>query len=192
VEHQFTTGASADAIELLSSDHREVEQLFRQFEATTDGALAQELAERLVCSLSVHAAIEEQLLYPAARRALDDGGLVDHAIEEHDELKRVLADVDGKPATDEAVRAGMRRAQAMVEEHVAEEEGTLFPQLRDGMSQEELQKLGTAMELAKQAAPTHPHPNAPSTPPGNLVLGPVMALVDKVRDAARDALSRRD
>lgn len=45
-------------------------------------------------------------------------------------------------------------------------------------------ELGRRYVKAKDAAPTHPHPHAPDTPPGNVVLGPVAALVDRVRDAA--------
>jgi hypothetical protein len=52
------------------------------------------------------------------------------------------------------------------------------------MTKTRLNELGTAMNKAKKAAPTRPHPNAPSTPPGNVVAGTVAAVVDKVRDAA--------
>ena len=45
-------------------------------------------------------------------------------------------------------------------------------------------ELGKRYVKAKEAAPTHPHPHAPDSPPGNVVLGPVAALVDRVRDAA--------
>ena len=51
--------------------------------------------------------------------------------------------------------------------------------------------LGQRYEKAKKAAPSHPHPHAPDSPPGNVVLGPIAAVFDKVRRRHRQALSRR-
>jgi hypothetical protein len=50
--------------------------------------------------------------------------------------------------------------------------------------------MGDAMRMAKRVAPTHPHPNAPSTPPGNIVAGLAVSVIDKIRDVARDAVRR--
>jgi hemerythrin superfamily protein len=186
-----TTGASADAIELILADHRGVEQLFHQLNAATTPQTRLEIGDRIICELSIHAAAEEQILYPAARRILGEGELVDHAIDEHDELKRVLADLDGAAPDDDRFTAGFREAERLVTDHVAEEERDLLPRLKNEGDPHQLQKLGQALELAKKAAPTHPHPHAPSTPPGNLVLGPLMGIVDKVRDAAESALTKR-
>jgi hypothetical protein len=51
-------------------------------------------------------------------------------------------------------------------------------------------RLGERYKQAKAAAPTHPHPHAPDTPPANVVSGPVTALADRVRDAIRGVRSR--
>jgi hemerythrin superfamily protein len=179
-----------DAIDLVTSDHRTVEELFASLRAATDDAGRLDVAHDLIRELSVHAVVEEQILYPGARRVLGDDALVDHAIEEHDRLKQVLADLDGTSPDDERFLAGFQLAEQLVQAHVAEEEGTLLPHLREQLDAAELDKLGAAMAAAKKVSPTRPHPHAPSSPPGNVVVGPVVAMVDKVRDAARDALSR--
>ncbi len=183
----MTTGARADAIELLMRDHREVEQLFHQYEAAgQDDGVSTYAAEKIVTELSIHAAVEEQILYPLLRRAdPNQSGLIDHSLEEHQEVKTLLDKVDGKPANDPDVRQVFGQIKSAVEEHVSEEEGKLFPALRDHVKQDELMQLGEMMDKAKAMAPTHPHPNAPNTPPGNLMLGPVAALADKVRDFLR-------
>src|SRR5438046_2330132 len=62
-----------DAITLLITDHREVEQLFHQLESQPPGPSEDEPARQVTRELSVHAAIEEQVLYPAMRSALPDG-----------------------------------------------------------------------------------------------------------------------
>jgi hypothetical protein len=70
-------------------------------------------------------------------------------------------------------------------EHAQAEEQNIFPLLRALEHEEERAELGARYEKAKASAPTHPHPNAPDTPPGNTILGPIAAFADKVRDAAR-------
>ena len=181
------TGTRSDAIELLTSDHREVEQLFKQYEAAAnDGGVAHHAAEQIIRELSIHAAVEEMILYPMMRKVdPNSSGLVDHSLEEHQEVKEILAKVDGKPANDPEIRQLFMKLKSSVEEHVAEEEGKLFPALRSHVKQDELQELGDKMAKAKAMAPTHPHPNAPNTPPGNIMAGPLAAMGDKVRDFLR-------
>jgi len=181
------TGARSDAIEMLTSDHREVEQLFHQYEAAAnDPGVSKYAADKIIAELSIHAAVEEQILYPLLRKVdPDQSVLVDHSLDEHQEVKTLLDKVDGKPADDPEIRHIFATIKSAVEEHVSEEEGKLFPALRSHVKQDELMELGEKMAKAKQMAPTHPHPNAPNTPPGNLMLGPVAALADKVRDFLR-------
>jgi hemerythrin superfamily protein len=183
------TGASADAIEMLVADHREVDQLFTQFEAAApDSTVAKDLADKIVRELSVHAAIEELVLYPVARRVLEQDDLVDAAIDEHNEMKELLAEVDGKAVGDDRVRRTFHEIKLAVEEHVHEEETELFPRLRGKIDQDDLQRMGRALEGAKAVAPTHPHPHAPDRPPGNIVIGPAAGVIDRIRDIARRAM----
>lgn len=184
-----TTGASADAVELLAADHREVEQLFRHLERASGSTATEnqrDLAERIVRRLSVHAAVEEQVLYPAVRELLPDGDRVaDDSLGDHAELKRMLADLDGRQADDPMFLPGFMAAMEVVRTHVADEEGSLFPALRQAAGQERLQELGTAMERARATAPTRPHPLAPDRPPANIVAGAIAAVADRARDAVR-------
>lgn len=178
------TGARADAIELLTTDHREVEEFFKRYEsAANDDGVAHHAAENIIRELSIHAAVEEMILYPLMRKT-DSGnnGLVDHSLEEHQQVKELLSKVDGRPANDPEVRKLFGELKAAVEEHVSEEEGKLFPALRSQVKAGELMALGEKMANAKAMAPTHPHPNAPNQPPGNIVAGPLAAMADKVRD----------
>ena len=63
-----------DAIRVLTDDHRQVEELFARFEKTGDGAhkRREDLVQRITEALSVHASIEEEIFYPAARRSVAD------------------------------------------------------------------------------------------------------------------------
>ena len=74
--------------------------------------------------------------------------------------------------------------------HVEEEEGELFPELRKAMKRKELEELAEALEAAKKVAPTHPHPRAPDTPPGNVIAGVAAGAVDKAQDTGKRTVRR--
>jgi hemerythrin superfamily protein len=175
-----------DAIQLLESDHRAVEQLFRSWTEVTpeEGpTVKRSLVEQMVTELSVHAAIEEQVFYPAVREALLEGhALVEHSLEEHQEAKELLAELEGMQPGDLGYEEKVGTLIAEVREHVEEEEGTIFPKLREAIGQVGLNRIGEALERAKKTAPTHPHPRGSATPPANVLAGPPVAAVDRARD----------
>ncbi len=179
------TTIQPDAIQLLTTDHSEVEAMFRQIESLPEGDARSKIVEDVIRELSVHAAIEEQVLYPVMRKELPDGEtLVQEAIDEHQKAKETLAAIE---RADAAVERNQLLVQLMgnVRHHVEEEETELFPKLQASIAKAELQEMGGKLAAAKKMAPTHPHPNAPNTPPGNLVGGVAAAVMDKARDALR-------
>jgi hemerythrin superfamily protein len=178
-----------DAIKLLIQDHRQVERLFKEYERAGDRALTTKakIAEAVVRALSIHASIEEQFLYPTARELsekLDDQVL--EALEEHHVAKATLAELEKMSPSDERFDAKMTVLMENIRHHVQEEEKDLFPKLRRLMAREELAVLGEAMEAAKKTAPSHPHPMAPDTPPGNVVSGALAKILDSGKDLVRD------
>jgi hemerythrin superfamily protein len=182
-----------DAIALLKKDHREVEGLFSRYR--TLGARAtktkREVVRTLVRELSIHAAMEEQFLYPRTAQLGRAGEReTEHALDEHHEVKEILAELDGMDPDDERMDALVGRLMSSVSEHVEEEEKELFPAVQKSMSKDELVALGEIMRLGKKTAPTRPHPRAPSTPPGNMITGMAAAVVDRARDAGRAIADR--
>ena len=174
-----------DAVELLVADHAAVEQMFVQIESMPESDSRNELVQGVIRELSVHAAIEEQVLYPAMRTALPDGEtLVQEAIEEHQQVKETLAAIDRSDAPTERDQM-LVTLMSNVRHHVEEEETELLPKLRASVGASELQEMGAKLAGAKKRAPTHPHPNAPNTPPGNIVGGVAAAAIDKARDALK-------
>jgi hemerythrin superfamily protein len=182
-----TTGTKADAIELLVSQHREVEQLWSQLQtAERDRAeVRHDLARRIVEDLSRHDAIETQLLYPAVRKVPGGDQLADHSLDEHQRVREMLKDVDGEDPADPKVFARFSECVQAVLQHVEEEEHQIFPKLREVLGQEELSELGGKMEIAWAVAPTHPHPSTPNNPIGAAVAGTVAGVVDRARDAMK-------
>jgi hemerythrin-like domain-containing protein len=125
-----------------------------------------DLAARIIEELSRHAAIEEQLFYPAVRETFpDDAEYVLEALEEHHAAKSLLAEIDRLSPTHERFRAKLMVLIESVERHIEEEELTVFPELRRAMGRKQLAELGRALEAAKATAPTTPHPHLPDEPP---------------------------
>lgn len=184
------TGARADAVEMLTSDHRQMEQTFHQLElASSTPAVENQrhLAQHLVKLLSVHAAVEEQVVYPAAREALPDSdATLDGNLAEHAELKRLVSDLDGRRPTEEGFLDDVRALMDLVRRHAEDEEASLFPALRRALGAERLHELGEAVERARRLAPTRPHPHVPDRPPANMVAGAVAAVADRARDLVRN------
>jgi len=173
-----------DAITLLRNDHREVEKLFKAFEKAGDSAKVtkRKTVNKIIEELSVHAAIEETIFYPAVRNEIEDTeSEVLEALEEHHVAKWLLSEIDGLDVDDERYDAKVTVLIESVRHHVKEEEKDLFPDVRSALGRKRLAELGDAMQVAKQVAPKRPHPRSPDTPPGNLVTGAVSGLIDTAR-----------
>jgi hemerythrin superfamily protein len=183
-----------DAITLLKQDHKTVNSLFRKFEGAGDRAVVtkSELATRIVRELSVHAAIEEQVFYPAVRREVKDAtSTVLEGLEEHHVVKWLCSEIDALTPEDERFDAKMSVLMEMVRHHVSEEESTLFPEVRNALSRTRLLELGEELAKAKESAPTRPHPRLADTPPLNVAMGSVAAVVDRAYDAGKKAVAHK-
>jgi hemerythrin superfamily protein len=172
-----------DALELLCHDHRMVEQLFRDYHAARSDTQRRGVVEILIRELSKHAALEELMVYPLGRKVLPDGQQeIDEHLAEHMRVKNLLFDLDKLSAGDDQTSELMADLQRQVEHHVQEEEGDFMPKMRAAVDEQALDELGEALDAAKQAAPTRPHPHAPEQPPALTLAGPVAAIYDRLRD----------
>jgi hemerythrin superfamily protein len=174
-----------EATNLLETDHRTVEDLFRRFESSGPSATVErrDLVDRMIEELSRHAAIEEQIFYPATRATVPEvTGDALESIEEHNLVKVLLAQLQGMDPEEERFAPKVHVLIELVREHVSEEEGTYFPIVRDALSDEALEDLGDAMASLRVKAPTRPHPELPDSPPANVLLAPAAAVVDRVAD----------
>lgn len=178
--------AERDAIEMLITDHRTVDSLFDRYERLGAGHNEgkRQLVDEMIGELSVHAAIEEQQLYPFLRDEVPGGEeLADRGIEDHQAAKEALAALEGMDADSPDFDATVAQLITDVRAHIREEEAGFFPRLRQVATGEQLRELGADLDRARSVAPTRPHPRAPSTPPGNVVAGPLAGAADRVRDA---------
>jgi hemerythrin-like domain-containing protein len=140
-----------DAIKLLKSDHKEVSELVDKYEngrLSKDRKLA--VARQICLALTVHAQIEEEIFYPAAREAMRDGeDLLDEAEVEHGSIKELVAAIEnGSPDDDELFDARVKVLGEYVKHHVKEEENELFPKARK--SDMDLEEVGARLAGRKE------------------------------------------
>jgi iron-sulfur cluster repair protein YtfE (RIC family) len=134
-----------DAIELLKAQHDEVEDLFAHIERDDDDDDKEELFQRLADNLAAHSTIEEKLFYPAAYAA-KTSEMLREAVEEHLEIKRVIAELLEMTPDDENFDAKFKVLREQVEQHVDEEESDLFPACAATLESAELEALGADMK----------------------------------------------
>ena len=131
-----------DALELLTSQHDEVENLFSEIEDSDDPEEKAELFRELADKLAAHATMEEKLFYPSV---MTEGTCEDllEATEEHLAVKRVLADMLEMDPDDDRFDAKLSVLKENVRHHARdEEEDKLFPKIRKMLSADQLAGLG--------------------------------------------------
>jgi hemerythrin superfamily protein len=143
--------ARTDATALLQRDHAEVKKLFKQYEkladAEADGAERGELAAQICAMLTVHATIEEEIFYPAARAAEIDDDLLDEASVEHASAKDLIAQIESMSPDAALYDAKVIVLGEYIDHHVQEEEGEMFPKCRK--SEMDLAALAEALAERK-------------------------------------------
>jgi hemerythrin superfamily protein len=130
-----TRSSSTDAISLLTNDHKEVKQLFKTYDKLIDGEADEEqkamLAVQICTMLTVHATIEEEIFYPAARKALREGeDLLDEAQVEHASAKDLVAQILTMKAGEALYDAKVKVLGEYIDHHVKEEQEEMFPKLK--------------------------------------------------------------
>lgn len=141
-------GRTQDAIALLKSDHAKVKELFSQFEAARTDNQKQKLAQTICGELTIHTTIEEEIFYPAAREALEEGDLLDEAEVEHQSAKDLISQIQAGGPSDDKWAAKVKVLSEYINHHVKEEETELFPEVRH--TDLDLKTLGEQLLARKQ------------------------------------------
>ncbi len=144
--------AGQDAIALLTADHREVSEMFEQFEQLGDRATTskEKLKDKICKALIAHTTIEEEIFYPAVRAANVEEGedMVDEAIVEHASAKDLIKQLQEMQPDDDLYDAKVKVLSEQIEHHVKEEEKEMFPKAKKAGL--DLLALGQEMALRKQ------------------------------------------
>ncbi|MGZ8304439.1 MAG: hemerythrin domain-containing protein [Telluria sp.] len=139
-----------DAIALLTEDHEKVKAMFDQYESLGDRAhtTKQKLAMQICTELTKHATAEEEIFYPAVREASKENeDLVDEATVEHASAKDLIAQIMSMDSTEELYDAKVKVLGELIDHHVQEEEGEMFPKARKAKL--DLMALGEQLQARK-------------------------------------------
>lgn len=171
-----------DVVEVLTADHREVEELIVRIR-NASGEERRDLTDTMIAELVRHAVAEEMYVYPAMREHLTDGDeAVQHDIEEHKELETIMTELEAADADGEGFLVLIDELSSVLADHVADEEKEQFPRLRAQIPRDELVEIAGKVETAKKVAPTRPHPSAPNSELFHKTVGPGVGMIDRLRD----------
>jgi hemerythrin-like domain-containing protein len=142
--------SSQDALHILAEDHKKVLDLFEEFESLKndpDEEAKQLLIETACAELTIHAQVEEEVFYPAAREAIDDMDLLDEAEVEHASAKQLITELASMEPGDDLYDAKFTVLGEYVKHHIHEEEKELFPKLKK--AEIDLDELGKEIRQRK-------------------------------------------
>jgi hemerythrin superfamily protein len=150
----MTTAKQKDACDLLDADHKAVKKMFKEFGELTESRgntreKKRRLAERICLELTVHAQIEEEIFYPAIRKAVKDELMMNEAEVEHMSAKDLIAQIEDMDAGDPMLDARVTVLGEYIDHHVKEERNEMFPKAR--ASKVDLVKLRQQLEARKEA-----------------------------------------
>jgi hemerythrin superfamily protein len=141
-----------DAIAMLTADHKKVKRLFSDFDKLKDAGSDEDKAsivDQICNELKIHTELEEEIFYPAVRKAIDDGDLMDEALVEHAGAKDLIAQLEDARPEDDLYDAKVTVLGEQIDHHVKEEEGDMFPKAKK--AKVDTEALGATMLKRKIA-----------------------------------------
>jgi hemerythrin superfamily protein len=176
-----------DVVDVLKTDHREVELMFTELEGLfgpdADADRRREVTDNVTIELVRHAVAEEVVVYPRVKDKVS-AEEAERAKQEHAEAEATMKRLEKMDSDDPRFEAEVRTLMAEIREHVAEEEGQMFPHMRAVFTDEELVDMKRRVEAIKKLGPTRPHPSVPNDALPRLAGGPIVGLFDRLRDLA--------
>jgi hemerythrin superfamily protein len=141
-----------DAIAMLMADHKKVKKLFSDFNKLKEEGRDEDksgIVEQICNELKIHTELEEEIFYPAVRKAIYDSDLMDEALVEHAGAKDLIAQLEGASPDDDLYDAKVTVLGEQINHHVKEEEGEMFPKAKK--AKVDTEALGATMLKRKTA-----------------------------------------
>lgn len=148
-------GVQGDLIDVLTTDHLVIEEIFTRLEATrADAGQRRRLVDEVADELRRHSAVKEKLLYPLLHETLPHGAaLVDKEVKEHTESEELLRDLEEHQPGQPEFENALTRLVGSVREQIGHEEHVLHGELAAECDPEKLRWLGTQAAEAKETVP---------------------------------------
>jgi hemerythrin superfamily protein len=111
---------------LLKADHKVLNTLFLEYKRADLGKQLA-IAQTVIQELGIHAELEEQLIYPAIRQAIEKEDLMNEAAEAHHLMHVLIKELFHLTPTQATFQAKFKVLGEIVQHHIKEEEGDMFP-----------------------------------------------------------------
>lgn len=171
-----------DVVSFLKAQHKDVKGMMESV-LSTNGDARTKAFIALRRTVAVHETAEEEIVHPAARKAIPNGNaIVEARLREEKQGKQVLADLEKLEVDSPEFEEKFKSFQKAVLAHAEAEEKEEFEKLGDKLEPSRLERMKKAVELAESVAPTRPHPGIESAT-GNILTGPFASMLDRSRDA---------
>lgn len=142
----------ADAVELLTIDHKNVKKLFKDYQSLVDNKADSkqrgELAKTICKEITIHAKVEEKLVYPIFRKELEAEDLIDEATVEHGSVEALIEQIKSSNKKDGLFDAKVKVLGEYVDHHAKEEEKEMFPKAKE--SKIDLKEMGQKIVAMKE------------------------------------------
>src|ERR1700681_4019382 len=126
---EVSNNTNTDAIDLLKADHDKVKELFERFEKSENGQARKKIVKQALTELKLHAAVEEEMFYPAIRKHVGKD-LMNEADEEHHVAKLLIAELENRKGEDDHLYAKFTVLSENVRHHIKEEENEVMPKAK--------------------------------------------------------------
>lgn len=177
-----------DVIRILLEQHAQIRELISCVQSSRNSGHKSAAFDELRELLARHEAAEEMVLRPESRRLAGDE-VTARRNQEESEATKALAELEKLDVGSLEFETHFSSFAKSVSEHAEAEEHEEFPTVISGCDEEERRRLGDVLSSAEQVAPTHPHPGPAGSPAGQWTTGPFASLMDRARDALKQATS---
>ena len=142
-----------DACDLLDADHKADKAMFKEYESLSESrsrstTKKRQLTDQICRELTVHATVEEEIFYPAARKAAKDDSLMNETTVAHASAKDPIAQIKGMDAGNALFDAKVTVLGEHIDHHVKEERAEMFVKVRS--TKLGLVGLAEQLQLRKQ------------------------------------------
>ena len=178
-----------DVVAFLKAQHNLIEDMFDEVLHASEPKAREKAFVDLRQLLAVHETAEEMVVHPRVRREVDGGDeIVDARLKEEHQAKEQLSELEKIDVASPQFIDELTKLRDAVLDHAAHEENDEFPGLQQELSEDDLKRTAQAVRAAEAIAPTRPHPGVESAKL-NFAVGPFASMLDRARDAIKQAIS---
>lgn len=145
---KLITQAELDATDLLRADHMKVEAMLLQLRIIQNGEHRMRILKQIRSDLTKHMQIEETLYYPVAERVEEVTDLVEHAYDEHNDIRGIIAKLVKMNPSSSNFSKTVTQLIMTIEEHVMNEEDKIFPTVNSELDELTLKRIDKAVQAA--------------------------------------------